>query len=85
MGFQTDLKEVTSFIYKSPYNNGLTEHEFDYLLVGNYESDPEPNPDEVADWKWVNPEEVRRDLDKSPDLYTTWFYIIFDEYYQYIS
>lgn len=85
MGFQTELKEVNSFIYKSPYDNGLTEHEYDYLLVGHYDGAPQPNPDEVADWKWVKPEDVKQDLEKNPEQYTSWFYIIFDQYYQYIS
>ena len=33
MGFVTELSEVTSFIYKAPFDNGLTEHEFDHVLV----------------------------------------------------
>ena len=40
MGFTTELKEVTSFIYKAPFENGLTEHEFDHILLGHYEDDP---------------------------------------------
>lgn len=41
MGFSTELKEVMNFIYKAPFDNGLTEHEFDYILIGNYEDDHE--------------------------------------------
>ena len=33
MGFVTDLKETISFIYQSPFDNGLTEHELDHILV----------------------------------------------------
>ena len=29
MGFETALKETISFVYKAPFDNGLTEHEFD--------------------------------------------------------
>ena len=41
MGFVTELKETISFIYKAPFENGLTEHEYDHILVGHYENDPE--------------------------------------------
>ena len=85
MGFTTDLEETISFIYKAPFENGLSEHEFDYILVGNFEDDPKPNPDEVADWKWMHPEEVKKDLEENPDNYTAWFKIIFDKHYQTIS
>ena len=40
MGFTTELKEIISFIYKAPFDNGLTEHEFDHVLIGHYEDSP---------------------------------------------
>lgn len=84
MGFTTDLKETTTFIYKAPFDNGLTEHELDHILVGNFEEEPLINPDEVAAWKWMDLEEVKRDVKANPDHYTAWFKIIFDEFQQHI-
>ena len=40
MGFETELKILTSFIYKVEFENGLTEHELDYLLIGKYLKKP---------------------------------------------
>lgn len=85
MGFQTDLKEVTSFIYKAPFDNGLSEHEYDYILVGHYNDDPKINPDEVASWKWMSLEDIKKDMNNHPEKYTAWFKIIFDKYYNFIS
>ena len=82
MGFSTQLKEVTSFIYKAPFVNGLTEHEFDHVLLGHYEDDPVINPDEVSSWKWMPIEEVKNDIGQNPDLYTVWFVIIFTKFYK---
>ncbi len=48
MGFVTELQEKTSFIYKAPFDNGLTEHEFDHIMSGYYNEDPNINPEEVA-------------------------------------
>ena len=81
MGFSTELKEVTSFIYKAPFDNGLTEHEFDHVLLGYYEDDPVINLDEVSSWKWMSLEEVKYDIDQNPDRYTIWFVIIFAKFY----
>lgn len=84
MGFTADLKETTTFIYKAPFDNGLTEHELDHILVGNFEGEPEINPDEVASWKWMDLEEVKKDVKANPEIYTAWFKIIFDKFYQHI-
>lgn len=85
MGFSTELKDTISFIYKAPFDNGLTEHEFDHILVGKYEEAPQPNPDEVASWKWVDLEELKKDMSANPGIYTEWFKIIFDKYYSHIQ
>jgi isopentenyl-diphosphate delta-isomerase len=85
MGFVTELKDTISFIYKAPFDNGLTEHEFDHILVGHFNEKPLINSEEVADWKWMNLEEVKYDMKKHPDLYTEWFKIIFEKFYEHIN
>ena len=85
MGFTTSLKETTSFIYKAPFDNGLTEHELDHIMIGYYEQAPVINPDEVEDWKWMPLENVRTDIAAQPELYTVWFKIIFEKFYEHIN
>ncbi|MGB8705020.1 MAG: isopentenyl-diphosphate Delta-isomerase [Gillisia sp.] len=85
MGFSTDLKDTISFIYKAPFDNGLTEHEFDHILVGKYNQDPDLNPEEAADFKWMGLEAVKDDMEQNPGIYTEWFKIIFSNYYQTIE
>lgn len=85
MGFVADLKETTSFIYKAPFDNGLTEHEYDHIMVGYYNDSPDINPDEVAAWKWIPLEAVKDDIEQQPEIYTEWFKIIFDKFYQHIN
>lgn len=85
MGFDTELKDTISFIYKAPFDNGLTEHEFDHILVGHYHHEPKINPDEVSDWKWMSLDNVKDDMQVHPELYTEWFKIIFDKFYQHIN
>ena len=85
MGFVTELKEVTSFIYKAPFDNGLTEHEYDHVMVGKYNDMPTINPDEVDSWKWMDLEEVKVDINLNPSEYTEWFKIIFDKFYDHLQ
>lgn len=79
MGFTCDLQEEFSFIYEADFDSGLTEKEFDHVLFGVCKKKPDPNPDEVSDWKWVEPEEVRKDAKENPGEYTPWFRKIIGE------
>ena len=85
MGFEAELKELFHFIYKAPFDNGLTEHELDHVMIGYYNNSPAINPDEVEDWKWMKIEDIKTDIERQPEIYTVWFKIIFDEFYHYLE
>ena len=82
MGFVCDLEEVFSFIYKAPFDNGLTEHELDHVMIGYYNDEPKINPDEVEAYQWKTLEEVKKDIANNPEDYTAWFKIIFEQFYE---
>ena len=85
MGFTTELKELFSFIYKAPFDNGLTEHELDHVMIGYYNDAPDINREEAESWKWMGIDDVKEDMQAHPELYTVWFRIIFDEFYHYLE
>ena len=85
MGFKAELKELFHFIYKAPFDNGLTEHELDHVMIGYYSDEPIINPEEVESWKWMKIEDVKKDMEIHPELYTIWFKIIFDEFYHFLE
>jgi isopentenyl-diphosphate delta-isomerase len=85
MGFEVELKELFHFIYKAPFDNGLTEHELDHVMIGYSNNDPDINPEEVASWKWMKIEAIKDDMIQNPADYTVWFKIIFDEFYHYLE
>jgi len=85
MGFTCDLEEKTSFIYKAPFDNGLTEHELDHVMVGYYNDNPKINKEEVESFKYMTVEEVKDDMALKPEIYTEWFKIIFEKFYDYIK
>ena len=62
MGFEVDLDEKFHFIYKAEFDNGLTEHELDHVMLGYYNGEPAINPQEVASWKWIDMEVLKKEL-----------------------
>lgn len=85
MGFEADLKELFSFVYKAPFDNGLTEHELDHVMIGFYNDDPFINIEEVMDWKWMKPEAVKKAMIERPEEFTAWSRIIFDKFYDHFK
>ena len=70
--------------YKAPFDNRLTEHEYDHVLVGYSDAQPQINPEEVASWKWLSLEAIKEDILQAPEQYTAWFKIIFEKFYHYL-
>jgi isopentenyl-diphosphate delta-isomerase len=85
MGFEVDLDEKFYFIYKAEFDNGLTEHELDHVMLGYYNGEPTINPQEVASWKWIDMEVLEKDIIDNPQKYTAWFKIIFDRFVEFIT
>ena len=81
MGFVCELEEVFSFLYKAEFDNGLTEHELDHVMVGYYNENPKINTEEVESFKWMSLVDVKTDIENHPENYTAWFKIIFEKSY----
>jgi isopentenyl-diphosphate delta-isomerase len=81
MGFDCELSHLFHFIYRAELDNGLTEYEYDHVYLGSFEGTPIPNPEEVAAWRWMHLDYVRRDINEHPDAYTYWIRQAFDQFY----
>lgn len=79
MGFDCPLEERFSFVYRASFDNGLTEHEYDHVLLGTYDGPVAPDPVEAAGYAWVSLADIRADLASHPDRYTVWFVRILEE------
>ena len=80
MGFDCELTEKFSFLYKTPFDNGLTEHELDFIFIGEFNGIPNINPQEVKDYAWMMIEDVLLDAKQFPNKYTAWVKILLNEY-----
>lgn len=66
-------KVVPDYIYKTPPYNGIIEHEFCPIFVARTSEEPNPNPDEIADDKWLSWDEfVEQATSDSDDVWSWW-------------
>src|SRR5579871_5364919 len=80
LGFKTPLTEAFHFIYKAfDEPSGLTEHEYDTVFTGIYNSPFQFNQDEIAAVEWIQPGALEKDIQQHPDKYSFWFKIILQE------
>ena len=79
MGMRCGMHEVYTFIYKAPVGQGLTEHEFDHVWIGQSDDTPNINREEVESWKYMSLSDLKKDIQLHPELYTEWFKITFEE------
>jgi isopentenyl-diphosphate delta-isomerase len=78
MGMQCELKPLFNFVYKAEFENGLTEHEYDHVFVGQSNQLPELNTEEVEDYRYIDLEELQTEIKVSPQNFTPWFLIALD-------
>ena len=85
MGFNTRLTKAFEFIYKAPFENGLTEHEFDHVFIGTYDGDLFPDDEEVSDYCFMSLTDIKNSLQSHPQKYTEWFKIAFPKMETYLQ
>lgn len=85
MGFNTPLKKAFEFIYQAPFDNGLTEHEFDHVFIGKYDGEIKPDPAEVSDFCFMSLDDIDHQLQVNPSQYTVWFKIAFPRVVSYLD
>jgi len=85
MGFTTPLKKAFDFIYKAPFDNGLTEHELDHVFIGTHDSEIIASKEEVNDYCYMSTTEIIASLQSHPQKYTEWFKIAFPKLLTYLE
>lgn len=72
LGFDCALEWAFSFVYREPVSAHMTEHEFDHVLLGRFDGRPEPDPREVARWRWIDIAALFAWLRDEPEALTVW-------------
>jgi len=79
LGFTTPLSKAFSFTYRTDFENGLTENEFDHVYVGIYDGYIKADADEVKNYCYMSMNEIEESINKQPAKFTSWFVIAFPE------
>jgi isopentenyl-diphosphate delta-isomerase len=72
LGINAQPGLVGHFQYKAHFANGLIEHEYDYVLVGEFEGAMTLNPEEVAAVQWLTVDELQCQVKANPEQFTPW-------------
>ena len=81
LGITCPLKELYKFQYSAKYKGDGSENEMCSVLIGRLSNEQNitPNPEEIADYKWVNINELKKDIEENQDKYSPWFKIEVEE------
>jgi isopentenyl-diphosphate delta-isomerase len=79
LGFDTELNPLFQFVYKTDFDNGLTEHEFDHVFIGYYDGEINPDDAEISDYCFIKTEAISESLERHHHKYTSWFKIAFSK------
>ncbi len=82
MGFTCPLEKFWEIVYNVWFLEwDLREHEHDTIFIWTYNGEVNPNTEEAMDYKWINLDELRKDIKENKDFYTPWFLEIFKKFY----
>lgn len=85
LGLSCPLKFTGKFQYQASYKNVGSENEICAVFVGKYNSQIKPNPAEVADWQWIDLDELKKEIKRNPDKYTPWLKMVLGSFWERIS
>ena len=73
LGFETRVQLLFKFQYQVQFKNIGSENELCAVYIGRTNGIVRANQNEIADWKYIDPEKLNKDLKAQPDSYTPWF------------
>jgi isopentenyl-diphosphate delta-isomerase type 1 len=73
MGFSLPLTSLGWFHYIAHFDNGLTENEIDYVLVGTLQTEiVKPDKNEVQAYRWISIPDLKQEIAENPERFTPW-------------
>ena len=86
LGIRTQFDKAFSFIYRKTFKNGITEYEYDHVILASLKNyNFNYNTEEISDMKWVDICWLKADLVKNPQNYATWFIICAPKVIEYLE
>jgi len=73
LGMAANVRHLFTFQYRAPYLDIGSENEMCWVFSGLSDQKPRPNGTEIAAIRWLAPDQLDRELDARPEIYTPWF------------
>ena len=73
-----NLKELFSYEYHAVYSKEASENEINSIVVGTYDGECQLNEHEVAQYQWLSPTAVVKQLEETPATFAPWFKLAWD-------
>jgi isopentenyl-diphosphate delta-isomerase len=73
LGMASELVFLFKFQYQAAYEDKGSEHEICWVYIGVTDDEATPNRTEVADCRWVTPDELDDEMSDGPESFTPWF------------
>lgn len=80
LGVRCHVEPLFRFRYELDVGGGLTENELTHAFVGTIREALDPDPEEVAEVRWVTAEALERELRDYPEMFTPWFRLAMDRF-----
>ncbi|MCH8543568.1 MAG: isopentenyl-diphosphate Delta-isomerase [Alcanivorax sp.] len=74
MGLSVPLRALFSMVYRVPVSDGLEEHEFLHVFIGQCDEDPVPDPSEADAWAFMPLSTLQQDMQARPERYAPWLH-----------
>lgn len=75
------LRIVYRFSYDAPdtMQPGWCENELDTVIVGEWDGEVFINQEEADDYKWIEWNELKKDIEKNSGIYAPWYIMIIND------
>lgn len=73
LGMTSSVHHLFTFQYQAPYLDLGSENEVCWVYAGRSSQVPQPNSHEIADIRWITPEDLDREFQTQPEAFTPWF------------
>ena len=73
LGIDTDLKYLFKFQYQANFKDIGSENELCSVYIGESNDPIIVNENEIAEWKFVDIEQMEKEMEDHPENFTPWF------------
>ena len=72
LGVDCDPVYLYKFIYQASFGDAGSEYEYCWVLAAHLSGEVEADPDEIADWRYVQPDELTAEIATKGEAFTPW-------------